>query len=229
MKENKMYKYEMHLHTSEGDAYARFSGAECVKMYHDAGYEGIVVTDHYEKRFFEWFADELTGADHRGMIDRFLRGYYNARNEGEKLGFTVLSGAEVRFSDSANDYLVYGVDEEFFYNAPLLHLLGGPDELVRIVPEGACVVQAHPFRNNMTVREPGALFGIEAYNGEMEPFRNRMAKAFAEHYGKPMTSGSDLHVSNDFAKGGIVTPRRIATSADLRDVLRSGDYGLIEG
>ena len=52
-----MYKYEMHLHTSEGDEYADFSGAECVKMYHDAGYSGIVVTNHYEQRFFEWYAD----------------------------------------------------------------------------------------------------------------------------------------------------------------------------
>lgn len=89
----------MHLHTVEGDAYADFSGAECVKMYHDAGYDGMVVTNHYEARFFDWFKDDLEDADHRGIIDRFLRGYYNARNEGEKLGFTVLPGVEVRFSE----------------------------------------------------------------------------------------------------------------------------------
>ncbi|MBQ3101064.1 MAG: PHP domain-containing protein [Clostridia bacterium] len=224
-----MYKYEMHLHTSEGDNYADFSGAECVKMYRDAGYAGMVVTNHYEPRFFEWYADELKGADHRGIIDRFLRGYYNARNEGEKLGFTVLAGAEVRFTDSENDYLVYGVDEDFFYKAPLLHLLDGPKGLIDILPQGACVVQAHPFRNNMTVRDPGILFGVEAYNGEMEPFRNVMAKTFAAYYTKPMTSGSDFHVAEDFAKGGIATARRITTPAELCDLLRSGDYELIEG
>lgn len=139
----------------EGDAYADFSGTECVKMYHDAGYDGMVVTNHYEARFFDWFKDDLEGADHRGIIDRFLRGYYNARNEGEKLGFTVLPGAEVRFSDSANDYLVYGAAEDFFYNAPLLHLLDGPNELVKTVPDGVFVVQAHPFRNNMTRTRSG--------------------------------------------------------------------------
>ncbi|MBQ4054320.1 MAG: hypothetical protein IJD17_01300 [Clostridia bacterium] len=223
-----MYKYEMHLHTSEGDEYADFSGAECVKMYHDAGYSGIVVTNHYEQRFFEWYADDLSGADHHGIIDRFLRGYYNARNEGERLGFTVLVGAEVRFSDSENDYLVYGADEDFFYNAPLLHRLGGPNELIGLLPEGVCVVQAHPFRKNMTVRDPEPLFGIEAYNGEMEPFRNVMAKSFAAHYKKPMTSGSDFHLAEDFARGGIITPRRITTPAELTAVLRSGDYSLIE-
>ncbi len=218
----------MHLHTSEGDLCAFSSGAECVRLYCDAGYSGMVVTNHYFAAFFDWFADDLRGADHRGVIDRYLRGYYNARNEGEKLGFTVLVGAEVRFADSANDYLIYGVDEDFFYNAPLLHRLSGLKELAGLLPEGACVVQAHPFRDNMTVRTPDHLFGIETYNGGNDLFRNDLAKTYARHYGKPMTSGSDFHCEAHLAKGGINTPRRIERSADLCDVLRSGDYELIE-
>lgn len=43
-----------------------------------------------------------------------------------------------------------------------------------------------------------------------------------------MTSGSDFHLRKDLAKGGISTERRIVTSADLCDVLRRGDYELIE-
>ena len=39
--------------------------------------------NRYFATFFDWFADDLRGADHRTIIDRYLRGYYNARNEGE--------------------------------------------------------------------------------------------------------------------------------------------------
>lgn len=223
-----MYKYELHLHTSEGDLCAFRSGAECVRMYHGAGYSGMVVTNHYFATFFDWFADDLCGADHRATVDRYLRGYYNARNEGEKLGFTVLVGAEVRFADTVNDYLVYGVDEEFFYNAPLLHRLGGVEELNEILPDGALVVWAHPFRDGMTVRDPAPLFGIEAYNAGTDDFRNETARFFASHYEKPMTSGSDFHDDRALAMGGIVTEKTILTSADLSCVLRRGDYRLIE-
>lgn len=223
-----MYKYEMHLHTSEGDLCAFSSGAECVRLYHDAGYDGIVVTNHYFSTFFDWFADELCGADHRGMIDRFLRGYHNARNEGERLGFTVLVGAEVRLADCDNDYLIYGADEEFFYDAPLLHRLGGLSELAEILPNDALIVQAHPFRDGMIVGSPDRLFGIEGYNGGNPPIRNELAKIYAAHYRKPMTSGSDFHCRDHLARGGISTPRRITTSRELSEILRSGDYTLIE-
>lgn len=109
-----MPKYEMHIHTAEGDKVVKEGAAEIVRMYHDAGFDGMVVTNHYFSVFFDWFADELAGATHRQIIDRWLKGYYFARNEGEKLGFTVLPGAEVRFDGAPNDYLLYGVDEDFF-------------------------------------------------------------------------------------------------------------------
>lgn len=125
--------------------------AEIVKKYQEEGYSGMVVTDHYFSLFFEWFASELSSSNHRKNIERWLKGYYAARNEGEKLGFTVLHGAEVRFDGTINDCLIYGVDEKFFYEAPILNRLKGITELIKILPEQACVVQAHPFRNQMTV------------------------------------------------------------------------------
>ena len=54
-----------------------------------------------------------------------------------------------------------------------------------------------------------------------------MAKIFAEHYGKAMLSGSDLHTRERAGRGGIITERIIKTQGDLVSVLRSGDYSLI--
>ena len=227
-----MYRYELHVHTAECDLAAAATASELVRRYCDAGYHGMVVTDHYFSLFYEWFAPELRGLDHRAVMERRLRGYYNARNEGEKLGFTVLPGAEVRFDRSPcgiNDFLIYGCEEEFFLTAPRLNELTSLDELKAILPENACVVLAHPFRVKMTVMDPAPLFGIEAHNGLTEPFRNAMAEDYARHFGKPVTSGSDCHHPDHACKGGIETPHIIRTPRDLTDVLRSGEYTLYRG
>jgi len=224
--------FELHAHTSECDIAAHATAAELVRLYHAAGYDGMVITDHYFAHFYKWFADELAGKDHRAVMERRLKGYYAARNEGEKLGFTVLPGAEVRFDRShygINDFLVYGCDEEFFLTAPRLNELTSLEELNALLPENACVVLAHPFRLRMTIMDPAPLFGIEAHNGLTEPHRNRQAELFARFCGKPVTSGSDCHHRDHACKGGIETPHSIRTPRDLTDVLRSGEYTLYRG
>ena len=230
--ESLMTRFELHAHTSECDLAAHASGAELVRAYHAAGYSGMVITDHYFSQFYNWFADELAGKSHREIMARRLKGYYAAREEGEKLGFTVLPGAEVRFDRSPhgiNDFLVYGCDEEFFLTAPCLNRLGYIRDLIDILPENACVVLAHPFRADMTVMNLSYLFGVEAHNGLTEPFRNKMAEDYARQFGKALTSGSDCHHIAHTCKGGIETSHVIRTPKDLTDVLRSGEYRLYRG
>ena len=227
-----MYRYELHVHTAECDLAAAATAAELVRRYCDAGYHGMVVTDHYFSLFYDWFAPELRGLDHRAVMARRLRGYYNARNEGETLGFTVLPGAEVRFDHSPygiNDFLVFGCDEEFFLTAPRLNELTSLEALNALLPADACVVMAHPFRGGMTVIDPAPLFGIEAHNGLTESYRNAMAADYATRFGKAMTAGSDCHHPTHACKGGIETTHLIRTSRDLTDVLRSGEYTLYRG
>ena len=223
-----MYKYDLHIHTAECDKYAWVGGAEIVRRYKDVGYDGLVITDHYESRILDWMKDEIGTSDKEKIINRFLRGYYSARNEAEKIGFTVLCGAEVRFDNNINDYLVYGLEEQDFYHLPLLNKLQNVEELSAVLPKNAIIVQAHPFRNNMTVCSPDNLFGIEGYNGSTEKFRNEMAKMFANHYNKVITSGSDFHEISKLAKGGIETREKINSHIDLVNVLKNGDYKIIE-
>ena len=224
-----MTRFELHTHTSECDRDAHIGARELVRLYKEAGYGGMVVTDHYIERFYTlWFPDDVRGLTHEQQVTRWLRGFRTARDEGEKIGFTVLPGAEVRFDGFPNDYLLYGLHEEFFYTVPRLNELKNVKELLALMPEGVCVVQAHPFRDDMVVANPAGLFGIEAFNGGTEKFRNSMARQFAEHYSMPMTSGSDIHDMTRLAKGGIETEHEIKTPEDLVKVLRSGEYKLIE-
>ncbi|MBQ8189263.1 MAG: PHP domain-containing protein [Lachnospiraceae bacterium] len=224
-----VYKYELHAHTSECDRDARLSARELVHLYKEAGYDGIVITDHYIERFYTlWFPEEVEGLTHEQQVRRWLKGFYTAREEGEKVGITVLPGAEVRFDDYPNDYLIYGLHEDFFYTVPRLNELKNVNELLALMPEKACVVHAHPFRDEMVVANPKGLFGIEVFNGGTEKFRNEIARQFADYYGIAMTSGSDIHGTDRLAKGGIMTKRRIQTPEDLVSILRSGEYSLIE-
>lgn len=224
-----MYKYELHAHTHECDRGAALGARELVRLYKDAGYDGMVITDHYIDLFYNrWFPEEVADLTHKQQVARWLRGYYTAREEGEKIGFTVLPGAEVRFDGYPNDYLLYGLHEDFFDTVPRLNELKNVTELLALLPEQVCVVQAHPFRDGMAVANPRGLFGLEVFNGGTEKFRNQLAGQFAEHYGLAKTSGSDIHNRNRLAKGGIITTRRIQTPEDLAAVLRSGEYSLIE-
>ena len=223
------YKYELHSHTNECDRGARLSAGELVRLYKDAGYDGIVITDHYIERFYtRWFPEDVKGLTHQQQVKRWLKGYYAAKEEGDKIGFSVFPGAEVRFDSYPNDYLLYGLNADFFYTVPRLNELKNLSELLSLLPQDVCVVQAHPFRDGMEVATPQGLFGIEVFNGGTEKFRNEMARQFAAHYGLPMTSGSDIHGINRLAKGGIMTDIRIKTPEDLIRVLRSGAYSLIE-
>lgn len=224
-----MYKYELHAHTHECDRDARLGARELVRACKDAGYDGIVITDHYIERFYtRWFPEEVEGLSHRQQVARWMKGYYTAKDEGEKIGFTVLPGAEVRFDNYPNDYLLYGLQEDFFYTVPRLNEMGTLKALLQILPQEVCVVQAHPFRDDMAVADPRDLFGLEVFNGGTEKFRNELARIYAQHYGVAMTSGSDIHGMSRLGKGGIMTDTKIQTPEDLIAVLRSGNYALIQ-
>ena len=60
-----MYNYELHAHTSECDRDAMLSARELVHLYKNAGYDGMVITDHYIERFYTlWCPEDVKGLTH---------------------------------------------------------------------------------------------------------------------------------------------------------------------
>jgi hypothetical protein len=47
------YKYETHFHTDETSPCGKVPAVTGVRLYHQAGYSGIIVTDHYFRGFFD--------------------------------------------------------------------------------------------------------------------------------------------------------------------------------
>ena len=102
------YKYELHCHTGEVSTCADAPAAQIVERYKKAGYDGIVITDHFSGMTFSPFNyfNPQKNAEH------YLKGYREAlKAAGDD--FTVLLGMEIRFFLTRNDYLVYGVTEDF--------------------------------------------------------------------------------------------------------------------
>lgn len=215
------YKYEMHCHTSCVSRCGRVEPEEIVKLYIEQGYSGIVVTDHYSPMTFEqnWAPQRQT--------DFYLSGYRRMKNAAPD-GFTVLLGMELRHYFTANDYLIYGIDESFLYSAGNLMALG-EKKIYRIAHErGYLVYQAHPFRVGIKRCNPDYIDGVEVFNGKTSRSMNESARDWARENGKLTVSGSDFHTYDNLARGGIITETEIHNNDELLSVLRSQSFKLIE-
>ena len=221
----KAMKIDLHVHTSEISLCGHVSAADTVKLYKEAGYGAIVVTNHFS-------ADGIYHFAHQGRndyFDAYYEGYELARKAGQECGLTVLNGYELRFRRNCNDYLVYGMPDEIARDYDRIFDMG-PREFSKLAQDNSFLFyQAHPFRNGMTVVDPRHLFGIEVNNGNpRHDSRNPIAKAWAERFSLRTISGSDFHQVEDLARGGIETDENVQTMDDLVRVLTSGNYTLIE-
>lgn len=218
------YKYELHCHTGCVSRCGRVDPQEIVKLYIEHGYSGIVVTDHYSPMTFtpNWNPQK--------QIDFYLDGYRRMKEAAIKSGkdFTVLLGMELRHYGTANDYLVYGIDEDFLYKSGNL-MLWLEKKVHKVCKEkGYLVFQAHPFRPGIKRCKEKYIDGIEIYNGKTPKNMNDKAEEWAVNSGKLVCSGSDFHTKEHTARGGIITKTPIKSNADLLNVLKSQDFEVIK-
>ena len=214
-----MYSYELHCHTAGVSKCASATPEEGAAAYFAAGYAGVVVTNHFNHYTCEDVLPEDASWDQ--VVDFYLEGYRRFKKAAEgKL--EVFLGMEIRFDENWNDYLVFGVTEEFLRSHPEIINMTAGEFSVLSRQEGLLFYQAHPFRNGMTVTDPKLLDGIESYNGHLNhDSRNDIAMMWAEKHHLLQSSGSDYHDPGREARGGILVPERIRTQEELLKVLRS--------
>lgn len=218
------YKYELHCHTKEVSLCGRVPVKEIIEMYKEKGYSGIVITDHYSPMTFP-LSMLFCPQKH---IDHYTKGYREALKYADD-DFTVLLGMELRYYATANDFLVYGVTEDFLRTSGNLMAMY-PKRFYKLAKsKGYIVLQAHPFRDFMLRINPKYLDGTEAHNGKTNPEQNEKAVRWAEKNNmRILVSGSDFHRKEHLAKGGIITDTPIKTNGDLLNILHSGNYELIK-
>lgn len=217
------FVFEMHCHTAEVSPCARISAVEGVARYHALGYDGIVTTDH----FFDGYFNSLGEMPWEKKVDRFLEGYEAAKREAGKVGMTVLMGAEFRFTENSNDYLVYGLTRDILVSYPEAHTAGLEAFRAFAREKGLLIVQAHPFRPFITPAAPALLDGVEVVNANIRhDSRNHLARAFAEKNGLFGICGSDFHQAGDEGRAALLFDERPTSSEALVSLLRTGRYGL---
>lgn len=224
----KTYKYELHCHTKEVSQCGKISASECVRLYKEKGYDGLVITDHYSPLTFIY---RLKNPFTPRKYDNFyLSGYRLAKQAAAGSDFTVLLGMELRFYSTINDYLIYGTAEDFF-DTPGNFLSMYQKKAYELCKEKDLLfIQAHPFRQ---LRKPGRLQyldGTEIFNyKDIGTDNNDAALRWAEENNiKIRLAGSDFHDIPQLAGSGIMTDVKISGNRELLDVLKSGNFEIIK-
>lgn len=215
------FQTELHMHTSEVSSCSHQTASEAAEDYIKAGFHTVVITNHYTCSNMPSFGDTW-----EERIERFLSPVRLMKEAaGDRLN--VLIGCELRFPNNINDYLIFGITEDFLREHPMLceMKLRTFSELAR--ENDLLVIQAHPFRCGMTIADIKYLDGIEVYNGHAgHDSRNPIADMWSKRYGLLRTSGSDHHNPDSEISGGIITDVPVTSEKQLAQILRSGDYTL---
>lgn len=214
-------KIDVHVHTSEVSGCGQLPGAEMARLYKQAGYDAIVITDH------------LIAGTHQDMTPEaraewYDSGYRAAKAEGEKIGLTVLLGAELRFFGGNEDFLLYGLTPEdvqwIFEKLDADTRLDGFYPLVRQFGR-MLLIQAHPFREPLRHAPTELLDGVEVYNAANANHKNHndqaLAYARSARPGFIQTSGSDAHMLSQVGHGGLIADAPIRTESELVAWLRA--------
>ena len=216
------FKTELHLHSSPASPCAELTPQEIAARYISYGYSTVVLTNHYTA-----CVNDSKGETWQERVDYFLRDFH-ALKEAANGKLNVLLGCEIRFPQNTNDYLVLGLTEEFLRAHPDIYTMNVRSFSAFARENGLLFIQAHPFRNDMTVVRPELLDGVEVFNGHHKHHsRNNIANAWAKQYGLIRTSGTDFHHPEQYGVGGIATDAPITSHEELISTLKSGDYTIL--
>ena len=142
-----MYKYETHLHTKEASACAGATGREMVIAYKEAGYAGIIVTDHF------FYGN--TGIDRslpwEDWVEAFAKGYENAKKAGDEMDLQVFMGWESCYQGT--EFLVYGLDKQWLLAHPEIKDATIEEQWELVNQYNGLIVHAHPFRDEPYIPE----------------------------------------------------------------------------
>lgn len=186
-----MYKYETHLHTLPVSRCAKATVEENLAFYKKIGYDGVFITNH--------FLDGNINIDkekpYKEKIEFYFSDYEKALEIGKELDIKVFCGVELSYSGT--DFLVYGLDKEWFLAHPEIMEMKKKDELAFMMDNGALIIQAHPYREAPYIDHirlyPRSVHGVEIINACQFKEQNNMAKLYAENYNLIPFAGSDNH------------------------------------
>lgn len=190
-----MYKYETHLHTYPVSKCGKANVYESMDFYKQKGYDGVFVTNH----FLDGNINIDSTISYEEKIEFYFSDYEEGVNYGKTIGLKVFSGVELSYKGT--DFLVYGLNKEWYLKNPQIMDMKKSEELEYLMNSGALVIQAHPYREAAYIDHirlfPRHVHGIEVINASRSNFENNMAKICAKNYNLLEFAGSDNHCASE--------------------------------
>ncbi len=230
-----MFRYELHMHTSEGSACGHSTVHDMIKRYKELGFSGAVVTNHFfcgntcVDRTLPWEA----------FVEEYSRAYREGKKTAKELDFDLLFGVEENYGNG-KEFLVYGIEPEFLLKNPQLgvgyeeFMLGKRADVKAwsqaVRAAGGLMAYAHPFRVRPYIKEPDKMpdlslvDGIEVYNYCNQPEENIKAAYMFGSTDKVLIAGSDLHATNFDEAYGVWLKKRAKTEKELVKALFGGKF-----
>ena len=213
------YLYDPHTHTAETSKCGHLFAAEVMDRYVRNGFSGLVVTDHLHP---EYLSRIDTQHNWDMVMDHYLSGYHASKKRGDEVGLDVLLGAEFRFPENDNDYLVYGIDEQWLRSNPYACCMSAQEFYDKFHNE-VLIIHAHPFRAGSAPVQETAIHGAEIINNNpRHPNNNDQALAMCRrHLEYFRLAGSDTHRDGDEARAGVILPERVKDSRAYKHMIET--------
>ena len=217
-----MYRYETHLHTLPVSKCAKATVRENLEFYKRMGYDGVFVTNHFLDGNIGINKKKFT---YEEQLDFYMGDYDEAVSIGRELGLKVFFGVEMAYQGT--DFLIYGLDREFYYAHPEIMCMEKKGELEFLARHGAFIVHAHPFREANYIPHirlyPRSIHAVETLNACRTELENRMAALYAENYGFPVTGGTDNHkAAGQRLLAGVECEAPLTSVADYIEAVKTG-------
>ncbi len=224
----KMYKYETHLHTYPVSHCATASVRQTLEFYASKGYDGVFVTNHFIDGNMN-FEPLPLGASYKRTVNFYFSDYENALEVGKELGIKVFLGVELSYGGT--DFLVFGLDKEWFLSHPEIEDMEKSRELSFMMENGGFVVQAHPFREASYIDHirlfPRCISAVEVINASRTDRENYLADQFADNYGLYKTAGSDNHRAEGIPRlAGMMCKTPLESETDFIQRIKNGEMEL---
>ena len=212
------YYIETHMHTSESSQCGSICAADGVLIHKKAGFCGVIITDHYNRKSLDKMGKGLTE-----QIQNWLTGYENAKIAGEKAEVDVFLGAEFAFTGENNEYLLYGITKKHLYELSAMFDSGIKELCEYTRQNNILIIQAHPFRTGNFPAPVEFLDGAEGFNGNPRHKNdNTRAQRFCKENNIIITAGGDFHETEDLSYA-MKSDRRIENISDFAEALIDGE------
>ena len=178
-----------------------------------------MVTDHLHP---EYLSRIDTQHNWDMVMDHYLSGYHASKKRGDEVGLDVLLGAEFRFPENDNDYLVYGIDEQWLRSNPYACCMSAQEFYDKFHNE-VLIIHAHPFRAGSAPVQETAIHGAEIINNNpRHPNNNDQALAMCRRHPEYFRlAGSDTHRDGDEARAGVILPERVKDSRAYKHMIET--------